>query len=245
MPLKPEVPSKTQADWQTPAEKLRYSQPGSVFTKVSQGRAGGGGAHYLLPGDSSRPQMWPLEVSTTACWLATSGIFPPGHTRLLSRHRGQGRGHFGSSVFVEPALAWEQSPLAPGGFTVWVPLLLACLACSCSLVCGSQVTSSRKPFLCACLSLPPSHCSEIALAMVTFVPVFEPPLGQDPLQCASSCGAGWPPNATLLTSPPVLLSQVSRFVPSVLLLQVGTGTLQGGCEYHNLHIRLCCLCFFM
>lgn len=110
-----------------------------------------------------------------AGWLPL--FFPPEHTRPLSLRRGQGRaGHFGSPLFSEPALAWEQSPLAPGGFTVWVHLLALSgsflpfgmrIPRHLSPVTSSHLLQEAVP-LCLSLSLPPSHCSEVlALAPVT------------------------------------------------------------------------------
>lgn len=49
----------------------------------------------------------------------------------------------------------------------------------------SQVTSSRKPYLCASLCHRPHHTTMRSFAPVTSEPVFEPLSGKDPLQCVA------------------------------------------------------------
>lgn len=161
----------------------------------------------------------PPEVLGTTNWRSRG--FPP--TADFYPSAGDRTGHFSSPVFAELVLAWELGTewtcptVTPCGSALigTCPPCLAWLTPPCPLVFRSRVASSRKPVLCASLSLPLSHCSQIfALALVTSTL-----LGNGPVHCAAWNGLDSPqtqiPPASLslpalrfpTSSPPVLIRQ--------------------------------------
>lgn len=140
---------------------LHCSHVGLILTKVAHPQC----PHDLVPGDSPDPSLKCHPLKSQPQNTGYLRGFLPAHPRFSSPCWAQGwQGHFSSPVFAELALTWGLGTegtclLCP----VWLhsggpsPPCFAWPAASCPLVLWSQVSSSRKPFLCASLCHGPYH----------------------------------------------------------------------------------------